>query len=82
MTVTTLFPRTQAVHSERLGLVRKQITPTRWRITTRCGLVVGYLDDSAAEGRVRAMRMRRDRRGFTLVGDFAAFEDAFEALAL
>lgn len=82
MTVTMLFPRAQAVYSERLGLVRKQITPTRWRITTAAGVVVGYLDNFAAEGRVRAMRMRRDRRSFTLVGDFAAFEDAFEALAL
>ena len=81
MTVTMLLPRTDAVRSMRLGLLRQQLTATRWRVTTRDGSVVGYLDSASTEGRVRAMRMRRDRRGFIPVGDFGGFEEAFEALA-
>ena len=84
-TITPLLPRTDDLVSERAGLRRMQISPTRWRITQLAGAVVGYVETRMHEGapdpaEYRAMKMRPDRRGFLEVGVFESFESAFDGL--
>lgn len=83
MSIAVLLPRAAAVVTTRRGLERRQLNPELWRVTRRDGAVVGYvelLDDVAR--RFRAKRMNRDRRGFTPLGVFGDFEEAFDALRL
>ncbi|KAB1656912.1 hypothetical protein F8O01_09475 [Pseudoclavibacter chungangensis] len=76
-----MLPRAVDVVTTRRGLERRQVNPTLWRITRRDGAVVGYVEHLQSSARpFRAKRMNADRRGFTSLGDFDDFEDAFDVL--
>ena len=61
------------------------IVPRRgalWRVARADGLVLGYVErvDDVGGARYRSKRMVGRAAGFTVLGDFAAPDDAVEAL--
>jgi hypothetical protein len=61
------------------------IVPRRgalWRVARSDGLVLGYVERFDDEGgsRYRSKRMLGRAAGFTVIGDFAAADDAVDAL--
>ncbi len=61
------------------------IVPRRcalWRVARRDGLVLGYVECVEEDGgpRYRSKRMVGRAAGFAVIGDFAAPDDAVEAL--
>jgi hypothetical protein len=61
------------------------IVPRRgalWRVARADGLVLGYVEriDDQAGARFRSKRMIGRAAGFAVIGDFAAADDAVDAL--
>lgn len=62
-----------------------QVVPRRgglWRVARADGVILGYVERVGDDGgaRYRSKRMRPRDAGFTVIGDFAASDDAVDAL--